>query len=109
MSFKMEIQNTSAPPNTLQSGINVRWECKNISTQQREIDDTNSQVIGLVVNACRNVIANTFLYLNLGENSLFVWSMCFIQLKICLIYIANMFIKFIVIDGEYIVKISSGV
>ena len=63
----MEIQNASAPPITLRSVITVRWECRNISTQPREIDDTNSEVIGLVVNACRNVIANTFLYLNLGE------------------------------------------
>ena len=67
-----------------------------------------SKVIAFVVNAGMDGTSNNF-YILIQEKSFFVWSVFFIQLKFCLIYIMNIFLKFRVIDGEYIVEISKGI
>ena len=86
----------------------IRWESRNIAIQPGEIDDRKSEIIVFVVNAGMNITANYF-YTQIKERSFFIWSMFFVQLKFCWIFIRNMFLKFRVTDGEYIVKISRGV
>ena len=87
----MEIHNTSTTPSKssqLKNVYTVRWESRNITTQSNKIDARTIEVITLVVNAGMNKTANNF-YI-----SFFVWSICFVQLKFCKIYIKNMFLKF---------------
>ena len=55
-----------------------------------------------------NITANNF-NINIKERSFFVLSIFLVQLKFRWIYTRNMFLKFKVINGEYIVKISKGV
>ena len=107
----MEIQNASTTPcksEQLQHVNTVRWESGNVTTQPLEINNRTSDVIAFVVNACMNVTANNF-YIWIQERSFFDWSICYIKLKFCWIYIRNMFVKFRVIDCEYIVKLSRGI
>ena len=106
--FRMEIQNastTSSKSNQLRNVNTARWMYGNVTTQPWKINNRNSEVIAFFVNAGMNVTANNF-YISIQERSFFVWRFCFIQLKFCWIYMGNIFLKFRVIDGEYIVKIS---
>ena len=55
----MEIQKCSTTPGEfyqLQNINTVRWESRNIATQQREMDYRKSKVIAFVVSAGMNVI-----------------------------------------------------
>ena len=101
----MEIQNTKTAPSTTNQPRNVntvRWESGNIASQPGEIDEKKCEVTAFVVNAGMNVIGNNF-HLNQGEKFLYL------KYLFCLRYIRNMFLKFRVINIEYIVKISRGI
>ena len=79
-----------------------------VTVQKGGMDDSNSKVIAFVVNTNMSVTVD-YIYIYIHDRSVFVWSIYFVQLKVCWLYIANIFLKFRVIDGEYIVNLSRGI
>ena len=105
--FRMDVQIASTTPsksNQLQSVNTARWDSWNVTTQPWEINDRKSEVAAFVVNAGMNVTTNkSKKEVSLAE--VFALSNC------CSAgYISGIcFLKFRVIDGENIVKISRSI
>ena len=106
----MEIQNAITTPsksNQLRNVNSVQCESRNMTTQPRELHDRKSEVIAFVINAGMNITANNFVFKLRNDVSsssselfaLFNW-------RFVGYHIRNLFLKFRVINGEYIVKIS---
>ena len=61
--FRIEIRNasaTSSNSNQLRNVNTIRWEPRTITTQPREIDNRECEVIAFVVNAGVNITAKYF-------------------------------------------------
>ena len=107
----MDIQNSITKPsesNQLRNLNTIRIESKNITTEQGKIELTigNLKSTLLLLTLVWTLLPITFIFKSRKEVSFLKYMLC--STKVLLGIFQNMFLKFRVINGEYIINLSRG-